>query len=53
MTEVKTKTIVQSLVPFLVVVDLKRFNRPDPGKRRLDWCKEFNKACTSYLEDKR
>lgn len=53
MTEVKTKTIVQSLVPFLVAVDLKRFNRPDPGKRRLDWCKEFKKACTSYLEDKR
>ena len=53
MTEVKTKTIVQSLVPFLVVVDLKRFNRPDPGKRRLDWCTEFKKACTSYLEDKR
>ena len=53
MTEVKTKTIVQSVAPFLVAVDLKRFNGPDPGKRKLDWCKEFKKACTSYLEDKR
>ena len=53
MTGVKIKTIVQSLVPFLVVVDLKCFKGPDHGKRRLDWCKEFKKACTSYLKDKR
>lgn len=53
MTEVETKTIVQSLAPFLVAVDLKHFKGPDPGKRRLDWCQEFKKACTSYSEDKR
>lgn len=32
MTEVETKTRVQSLAPFLVAVDLKHFKGPHPGK---------------------